>query len=85
MLSQESKFLSSISQEWTVDKSKFSKYEWIKYEEGLKKLDHFSQLKAFTDNMENFLWELRTLYIEIQRESTTPNFCNRRDVFFCGF
>ena len=54
----------------------------IQYQEGLNKLDQFAQLKAFTDNMEEFLWEIRTLYMEIQRELTTPNFWSRRDVFF---
>jgi len=75
----ECKFINHISRRWGVDAASFSKYEIVKYEESLKKFNQFRELDEFMENMSDFTWELKTLYLEIQRELNTPNFWNRRE------
>jgi len=75
----EAKFLSYLAKVKKVDQNAFAKGEQEKYNEALKKLERFSELHSFIDNMSEFYWELETLYLETQREINTSNFWSRRE------
>ena len=57
----------------------FSKYEVEKYNEGLEKLEYFNDYMTFVNNMSDFFWELKILYINVTREMGTPNVWSRKE------
>jgi len=79
-VSQECNFVSHIATTWRVDKSLFSDAEWEKYQEGLQKLENYRNMKEFMENMNDFYWELKSLYMEVSKEIATPNAWSRREV-----
>jgi hypothetical protein len=63
-----------------VDSETLAKSEKADFESGVQKLANFQELHGFMQNMSLFLWEWRTLYLQITRENSVPNFWNRRSV-----
>ncbi len=57
-----------------------AKGEWKIFREARQGLDEFRELHGFMQNMSMFLWEWRTLYLQITRELSVPSFWNRRTV-----
>ncbi len=80
LFSKELNFVSTFANKWHVERSRFTDGEWDKFQESLKKLEQFREVKSFMENLSNFHWELRSLYLENSREITTPNAWSRRDV-----
>jgi len=75
----ECNFVSHIVTKWNADRNDFSEGEWHKYNEGLKKMEEYRNMRDFVKNISDFHWELKNLYTEVTKELSTPNAWSRRE------
>lgn len=73
-------FYSQLAKKWSINPALFGKSELAKYNEAKEQLAAFDEYNAFIENLHEFYWEMKTLYLEFSRGVATSNFHNRTDV-----
>lgn len=77
LLTQECKFYSYIASKWAVNQFD-NEYERELYNKSLKKMIRFKEVNKMVIGLESFTWNLKTLYLDLQRNITNNNFTSRK-------
>ncbi|EAR97996.2 hypothetical protein TTHERM_00283850 (macronuclear) [Tetrahymena thermophila SB210] len=73
-------FYGRLAENWSINPELFGKAELAKYNEAKQTLIDFNQYHALVQNLHEFYWELKTIYLELSRGVATSNFHNKREV-----
>ncbi|EGR31441.1 hypothetical protein IMG5_109590 [Ichthyophthirius multifiliis] len=73
-------FYSIVAQNYNVPASAFSgKNELQKFNESKQLLQEYQELSKLIQNLSDFYWELKTIYLELSRNVATSNFHNKHE------
>lgn len=73
-------FYGRLAEKWSINTALFGKAELAKYNEARSTLIHFNEYTKFIQNLHDFYWEMKTIYLELSRDVATSNFHNKKEV-----